>query len=99
MTTRIEYLDRPAAGWFPLAVTKASGAGRKWDWCVLMIDVHPDELKHCHCKVAWLYVHPDDYNPTPGRVAQEAWVRLPGKYRDKEAAWDAALDFIVSSMN
>jgi hypothetical protein len=39
-------IDRPPAGWFALAVMKA-GSGRKWDWCALMIDVHPDELKHC----------------------------------------------------
>jgi hypothetical protein len=36
-----------------------TGPGQKWDWCALMIDVHPDELKHCLCKTAFLYVHPN----------------------------------------
>lgn len=91
-------LDRPPAGWHALDVMK-SGRGRKWDWVLFMVDVHPDELKHCLCRTAFLYVHPNDYKPTPGRVAQEAWVRVPGKYRNKEAAWEAAHDFIASSMN
>lgn len=96
--TTIEYLDRPPTGWHALDVMKSSQRGRS-DWVLFIIDVHPDELKFCRCKTAWLYVHPDDYKPTPGRVAQEAWVRLPGKYRNKEAAWEAAHDFIMSSMN
>src|SRR5687767_11915817 len=51
-------LDPPPIGWFALDLMK-SADGRKWDWCALMIDVHPDELKHCLCTTAWLYVHPD----------------------------------------
>jgi hypothetical protein len=89
----IEYLDRPPIGWFVLDVMKAS-EGRKWDWVGLMIDVHPDELKHCRCKMAWLYVHPDDYKPDGNRTAQEACVRVPGKHRNKEAAWNALHDII-----
>jgi hypothetical protein len=42
--TAIEYLDRPPVGWFALDVMKA-GSGRQWDWCALMIDVHPDEAR------------------------------------------------------
>jgi hypothetical protein len=38
-----------------------AGSGRKWDWCALMTDVHPDELKHCLSKTAFLYVHPNQY--------------------------------------
>jgi hypothetical protein len=91
--TAIEYLDRPPPGWFPLDVMKAS-EGRKWDWVGLMIDVHPDELKHCRCRMAWLYVHPDDYKPDGNRTAQEAYVRVPGKHRNKEAAWNALHDII-----
>jgi hypothetical protein len=37
----IEYLDRPPAGWFALDVMRKEV--RKWDWVVLMIDVHPDD--------------------------------------------------------
>jgi hypothetical protein len=63
-------------------------------WVALMLDVHPDELKHCLCKTAFLYVHPirppeGDYRPDGGRRAQEAWVRVPGRHRTKDAAWDA----------
>jgi hypothetical protein len=43
-----------------------------------MIDVHPDELKHCLCKTAFLYVHPNEYRPDGSRTAREAWVRIPG---------------------
>ena len=60
----------------------------------LMIDVHPDDLKHCQCKVAWLYVHPQDYQPD-GRRAQEAWVRVPGKHRNKDAAWNAFREMLA----
>ena len=48
-----------------------------------MIDVHPDDLKHCLCKV-------------DGRRAQEAWVRMPGKHRNKEAAWNAFQDMLTT---
>jgi hypothetical protein len=72
-----EYLDRPPVGWFVLDVMEA-GRGGTWDWCALVIDVHPDELKH------W------------PRTAQEAWVRLPGKFRNAEAAW-AALEDLLST--
>jgi hypothetical protein len=34
-----------------------------------MVDVHPDELKHRLCKMAWLYVHP---NTGPMEAAQPA---------------------------
>jgi hypothetical protein len=54
-----------------------------------MIDVHPDDLKHCLCKVVFLYVHSKDYRPDGSRRAQEAWVRVPGRHRNKEAAWNA----------
>jgi hypothetical protein len=93
MAGAIEYLDRPPAGWFPLDVMKAGG-GRKGEWCALMVDVHPDELKHCHCKIAFLYVHPNDYKPDSNRTAREAWVRVPGKHRNKDAAWDALHDIM-----
>jgi hypothetical protein len=53
-------------------------------------------LKHCLCKTAFLYVHPDEYRPAGSRIAREAWVRLPGKYRDKDAAWDALQDMMAT---
>jgi hypothetical protein len=93
--TSTEYLDRPPAGWFPVNVMKA-GDNRKWDWVALMVDVHPDELKHCLCKTAFLFVHPDEYRPDPGRTAREAWVRVPGKHRNADAAW-AALHEVITT--
>src|SRR5258705_11885298 len=85
--TAIETLDRPPSGWFALDVMR-KGNGRKWDWVALMIDVHPDELKDCLCKTAFLYVHPNEDRPDGSRTAREAWVHVPGKHRNKHAARD-----------
>ena len=90
----VETVDQPPAGWFPLDVMKPGDNSRKWDWVGLLIDVHPDELKHCRCTLARLYVHPDDYKPDGNRAAKEVFVRVPGKHRNKEAAWDALCDII-----
>jgi hypothetical protein len=76
MSQKIEYADTPPAGWFILDVVRREA--RKWDWAALMIDVDPDELKHCHCKTAFLYVHPNEYRPDGTRTAHEAWVCIPG---------------------
>jgi hypothetical protein len=92
--TTLEYLDQPPIGWFPLDVMKSGP--RKRDWVALMVDVHPDELKHCLCKTAFLYVHPNEYRPDGSRTAREAWVRVPGKHRDKDAAWDALQDMMTT---
>jgi len=53
-----EYLDCPPTGWFALDVMRK---GKQKSWVALMVDVHPDELRHCLCKTAFLYVHPNDY--------------------------------------
>ena len=82
-------LESPPPGWFALDVMKAANAGRKWDWVALMADTHPDELKDCLCKIAFLYVHPDEYKPVADRTAREAFVRVPGKHRNADRAWDA----------
>ena len=90
--TTIDYLDRPPTGWFALDVMRKEG--RKWDWAVLMIDVHPDDLKTCICDFPTLfYVHPNEYRPGE-RKAQQRWVHIPGKHRNKDAAWDAVEDMI-----
>jgi hypothetical protein len=88
----IEYLD-PPPGWFVLDVMKV---GSGWDWCALMIDVDPDELKHCLCKTAFLYVHPNEYRPDGSRTAREAWVRIPGKHRNRDAACDELENLIAT---
>ena len=91
----ITTLDRPPAGWFALDVVRKEA--RKLDWVALMVDVHPDELKHCLCKgVAFLFVHPNEYKPDGSRTAREAWVRVSGKHRTKDAAWDALEDMIAT---
>jgi hypothetical protein len=92
--TIIEYLDLPSTGWFALDVMRKEA--RKWDWVVLMVDVHPDDLKTCTCDFpALFYVHPKDYRPG-NRRAQQRWVRVPGKYRNRDAAWDAVEDMIAT---
>jgi hypothetical protein len=75
----LEYLDRPPVGWFALDVMRKES--RKWDWCALMIDVHPDELKHCLCE---------------GRTVRNAFVRIPGKHGNWDAAWDALENMIAT---
>ena len=51
-----------------------------------LIDIDPDELENCECDFpAKFYVHPKDYKPGV-RKARQAWFRLPGKYRNKDAA-------------
>jgi hypothetical protein len=68
--TKIEYLDRPPSGWFPLDVMMATP--RKWDWCALMVDVDPDDLKHCVVEFpALFYVHPDNYRPGEGKRSND----------------------------
>jgi hypothetical protein len=92
--TATEYLDRPPAGWHALDVMKAGSNGRKWDWCALMVDVHPDDLKTCACEFpALFYVHPKEYRPGP-RKAQQGWLRIPGKHRNKDMAWDALQELL-----
>jgi hypothetical protein len=39
-------------------------------------------------------VDPDDFRTRRAPTAQEAWVRIPGKHRDKEAAWEALQDLL-----
>jgi hypothetical protein len=87
---RIPRLDRPPIGWSPLDVMQTGGS--KVEWVALMVDVDPEELGECVCKIAFLYVDPEDYHPDGSRTAQEAWVRVPGKHRTKNAAWKALLD-------
>jgi hypothetical protein len=90
----IEYLDQPPAGWFPLDVMRKEA--RKWDWVALMIDVHPDDLKTCACDFpALFYVHPKEYRPGE-RTACQRWVRIPGKHRNRDAAWNALEEIIAT---
>jgi hypothetical protein len=89
MSAPIQYSDlAPREGWHALTVCRA-GDVRKWDWVALLVDVHPDELKNCVCKFAFLFVRPKDYHPDGSRVAREVWVRIPGKHRNADLAWDA----------
>jgi hypothetical protein len=53
---------------------------RKRDWVALMIDIDPD------C--------PDWRDGS--RRARNAFVRVPGKHRNKDAAWDAFQDLVAT---
>ncbi|MDR3423035.1 MAG: hypothetical protein P4L80_17630 [Xanthobacteraceae bacterium] len=91
--SNIEYLDLPN-GWFALDVCRESA--RKWDWVALMIDVDPDDLKTCTCDFpALFYVHPNEYRPGD-RTARQYWFRLPGKHRNRDAAWDTLQDLMAT---
>jgi hypothetical protein len=80
-----EYLDRPPAGWFVLDVLRKNAR----TWVALMIDVHRDGLNNCACEFpALFYIDPKEYRPGQCQ-AQQLWLRIPGKHRDKDAAWDA----------
>jgi hypothetical protein len=58
--TPIEYVDRVPADWFVLDVMRSKSRG--WDWVALMVDVDPDDLKHCACEFpALFYVYPKEY--------------------------------------
>jgi hypothetical protein len=46
---------------------------RKWDWVALVVDFDPDDPNYIG----------------PPANAHDAWVRIPGKHRDRDAAWDA----------
>ena len=46
--------------------------------------------------VAFLYVHPNEYRPDGSRTAREAWVRVPGKHRNRDAAWEALEEMIAT---
>ena len=99
MHSKLRILEQPPAGWFALDVMKAGKDARKWDWCALMVDVHPDQLKHCLCEFAFLYVHPNEYRPDENRIAQEAWLSIPGKHRTKEAAWEVLQKMLAKRLN
>jgi hypothetical protein len=87
MTAKIEYLHRPPAGWHALDVMQEKTRSPRW--VALLIDMHPDDLKACACEFpALFYVHPKEYRPG-SRKAQQRWLRIPGKHKNKDAAWDA----------
>ena len=90
----IEYEDVPPVGWFVISVARCGTRG--WDWGALMTDVHPDELKNCTCESPlWLYVHPKEYRPGP-RKAHARYVRIPGKYKSRDAAWNALEEMMTT---
>ncbi|MEQ1956332.1 hypothetical protein [Mesorhizobium sp. CN2-181] len=82
-------LDAPPAGWHALDVMPQGDGSCKGEWVAFMIDVPYEDLKHCHCRTAFLYVHPKEYRPDGKRIAQEAYVRVPGRHRSHKAAWRA----------
>jgi hypothetical protein len=92
--TPIEYVDRVPADWFVPDVMRSKSRG--WDWVALMVDVDPDDLKHCACQFpALFYVHPKEYRPGQ-RTARQRWFRIPGKHRNLDAAWTALEELIAT---
>jgi hypothetical protein len=90
----VQFLDRPPVGWFVLNVARRDS--RKWDWCALMVDVHPDKLRYCTVDFpALFYIHPEDHQPGQ-RTANQAWVLIPGKHKNEDAAWDAIEDMMAT---
>jgi hypothetical protein len=80
--TAIEYLvERPSPGWFVFDVMRRNSSN--WDWVALMVDVDPED--------------PRDYIPPPGGTARrERWMIIPGKHRNRDAAWDALEDMMTT---
>jgi hypothetical protein len=92
--TAIKYLDRLPLGWFALDVMREKA--RKRDWVALLVDVDPDNLKACACDFPTLfYVHPKDYRPGD-RMVHQGWFRIPGKHKNRDAAWDALQDMMAT---
>jgi hypothetical protein len=90
----IEYIDLPPAGWFVLDVMRKEA--RKWNWVALLISVHPGDLKTSACDFpGLLYLHPKDYQLGEFK-AQQRWLRIPGKHRNKDGAWDALEDMMAT---
>jgi hypothetical protein len=93
--TAIKYLDRPPTGWFALDVTRCDENPRGRDWAALMVDVDPDDLKNCACDFpALFYVHPKEYRPGD-RTAHQCWVRIAGKHRSRDSAWNALSEIMT----
>lgn len=78
---KAKLLDHPLAGWFVLDVFRQSSRG--WDWCAFMIDVDPDS----EAFIEWQQWR---------RPARDCWVRIPGKHRSRDAAWDALEDMMAT---
>jgi hypothetical protein len=79
----LEYLDRPAPGFFALPVMPAKS--RSWSWVALMIDVDPEGLRNCTCDFpARFWVDPDDYRPGR-RMVRQHYLRIPGCTETKRA--------------
>jgi hypothetical protein len=89
-----QFLDRIPSNWFVLNVVQRPT--HKRDWCALLIDVHPDDLKNCTVDFpARFYVHPKEHRPGH-RTANQAWVIIPGKHKSWNRAWDAIEDLMAT---
>ena len=56
------------------------------------LDVMRKEARKRDWVALMIDVHPDEHYLT----AREAWVRVPGKHRNRDAAWGALEDMIVT---
>jgi hypothetical protein len=56
------------------------------------LDVMRTEWRKWDWVALMIDIHPDDLD----RAARHGWVRIPGKHRNKDAAWDALEDMIAT---
>jgi len=84
--TAIGYLERPPPSWFVLDVMRREK--RSWNWVALMVDYDPED-----------YDREDPDGMRPPLDSKSAWVRVQGKHRNRDAAWDAFEQTMDSKMS
>jgi hypothetical protein len=77
---RMEYLDRPPAGWFVVEVMPKKAKRGKRDWVALMMDVDPDEIERSVVQIAF----------------RSAWVSIPGQHSKRADACDVLVDMMAT---
>ncbi len=91
------FIDRPPVGWHASYVTKADDSGNG-DWVALLIDVPVDQLKYCRSRIArdCTSIRVSTDRTQAALRARQAFVRVPGKHRSKDAAWAALEDLLAT---
>jgi hypothetical protein len=78
----IEILDRPPLGWFLLEVRRKTK--RQWDWVALVGNIDPESEAF------------REWQEKGRGLCHLEWVRIPGKHRTLEAAWEAFGDLTAT---
>jgi hypothetical protein len=88
-----QFVDHIPPNWFVLDVVQRATKG---NWFALLIDVPPDDLKHCVVDYpALFHVHPKEYRPGH-RTANQCWVIIPGQHKSRNRAWDVIEDLMAT---